>query len=166
MPNAPKIDLIAEVAAAGNALVPALKRLTKSLPKLKPEDLPIGAVADLLYDLRQAGKMLATLQAPFSDVLDPAVKLLEEHFVQKLMVGESSGVQGRTARVQVTESVVPTLDDPVKFYAFLKKTGDFELLNRALNRAAVNERWAAHKQVPGVGKFHVKRVSCTKLGGK
>ena len=54
----------------------------------------------------------------------------------------------------------------MKFYAHLKKTGDFELLNRALNRAAVNERWAAHKQVPGVGKFHVKKVSCTKLGGK
>jgi hypothetical protein len=70
------------------------------------------------------------------------------------------------ARVQITESVVPNLEDPVKFYAFLKKTGDFELLNRALNRAAVNERWAARKQVPGVGKFHVKKVSCTKLGGR
>jgi hypothetical protein len=166
MSSAPKIDLIAEVTVAGKALMPALKRLTKSLPKLKPEDLPIGAVADLLYDLRQAGKVLATLQAPFSDVLDPAVKLLEEHFVQKLMVGESSGVQGKMARVQITESVVPNLEDPAKFYAFLKKTGDFELLNRALNRAAVNERWAARKQVPGVGKFHVKKVSCTRLGGR
>jgi hypothetical protein len=166
MPSAPKVNLVAEVTAAGKALMPALKRLTKTLPKLSPDALPIGAVADLLFDLRTARKTLAVLAAPFEDLLGPAEKLLDEHFIQKLAVGESSGVQGRTARVQVTESVVPTLDDPVKFYAFLKKTGDFELLNRALNRAAVNERWAAHKQVPGVGKFHVKRVSCTKLSGK
>jgi hypothetical protein len=132
----------------------------------KPEKLPVGSVSDALYDLRQTGKLVASLQAPFSDLLDPVVKALEEHFIQTLAIGESSGVQGMHSRVQITESVVPTLEDPVKFYAFLKKTGEFELLNRALNRTAVNERWALKKQVPGVGRFHVKRVSCTKLGGK
>ena len=166
MPSAPKIDLIAEVQAAQKVLAPAIKRLAKVLTKLDPEKIPIGALADLLYDLRQTGKLLATLQAPFGDVLEPAIKLVEEHFVQKLAVGEASGTQGHMARVQVTESVVPTLEDPVKFYAFLKKSGDFELLNRALNRTAVNERWSLKKQIPGVGKFHVKRVSCTKLGSK
>lgn len=164
--QAPKLDITVEISAASKALAPAVKRLTKSLAALDPASLPIGALADTLYDLRQLTKQLNSITAPFDDALTPAVKLLEEHFVQTLAVGESSGVQGLKSRVQVTDSVIPVVEDWPKFYAAIKKTGSFELLNRAVNRTAVQERWDAHKEVPGVGKFHAKKVSCTKLSGK
>lgn len=164
------LNVTAEVAAAQKALAPAVKRLTKLLAQLQPEKLPIGAVADAFYDMRQLSKVLKAVLDPFDDLLLPSVKATEEHFIQKLAVGESSGVQGLRSRVQVTESVVPVVetgaDGWVKLYAHIKKTGEFELLNRALNKNAVQERWDAKKPVPGVGKFHAKKVSCTKLGGK
>ena len=161
-----KVDITAELEAATKALAPALKRLTKAVAALDPAGMPVGSLADLLYDLRLLGKQLKAPTAAFDDLLAPVLKLVEEHFIQTLSVGESSGVQGKKSRVQVTDSVVPTVVDWEKFYAHIKKKGEFELLNKAVNRAAVQERWDAHKELPGVGKLHIKKVSCTKLSGK
>ncbi len=52
------------------------------------------------------------------------------------------------------------------FYKYVARTKSFDLLNRAVNREAARERWDARKQVPGMDKFHAKKVSCTKLNGK
>ena len=57
----------------------------------------------------------------------------------------------------------PVVQDWDKFYANLKKKGEFDLLNRALNKRAVKERWEDGKTVPGVGTFKVTTVSVTKL---
>lgn len=164
--SAPKLDMTPEIAAASKALAPAVKRLNKILEKFSAERTPIGAVADTLYDLKQLTKVLNTLTAPFEDLILPSVKATEEFIVGKLAVGEASGTQGSKARVQVTESLVPIVKDWPKFYAHIKKTGEFELLNRAPNRAAIVERWDARKQVPGIDKFNAKKVSVTKLSGK
>jgi hypothetical protein len=163
---APKLDITTEIIAATKALAPAAKRLAKVLGKLDPTTIPEGALADTLYDLRQLTKSLGSVTAQFDDFLSPAIKLVEEHFVQTLAVGEATGIQGKRSRVQVTEAIIPAVEDWEKFYMHIKKTGAFELLNRAVNRTAVQERWDAHKAVPGVGKFHAKKVSCTKLSGK
>lgn len=170
MAQAPKVDVLVEVTAASKVLAPAVKRLTKALAKLDLKGMPIGATSDMLYDLRQLTKLLGTLSAPFEDLLTPVIRQVEDHFVSTLAVGESSGVQGKKSRTQISELVVPVIDTSndgwKKFYAHIKKTGEFELLNRAINRAAITERWDAKKNVPGISKFHQKRVSCTKLSGK
>jgi hypothetical protein len=161
----PAVDVAKEVAAAVKALAPALARLKKA----RAVDLvkvPQGALADWLYDLRQARGVLGTVTAAFEDVLPAIIKGIDDHFVKTLKVGESSGVQGMRSRVQVTDTPIPQVADWEKFYAHIKKTGNFELLNRAVNRAAVKERWEQKRQVPGVTAFHAKTVSCTKLGGK
>lgn len=164
----PKLDITTELAAADKALAPALKRVKAALAKVDVEKLPTGALADLLYALRNFTKPLSTLLAGFDEVVDPKAKELEEHFIKTLAVGEMSGVQGAAARVQITESAIPTVapEDWTKVWAHIKKTGEWDLMNRAINRAAVVERWNNKKQVPGVGKFIAKKVSCTKLNGK
>lgn len=164
--SAPSVSINTELEAASKALDPAIKRLKKDLAKLDLKKLPGGAVADLLYDLRAVKSMLNALTKPLEEVLDPCCKEIEEHFIQTLEIGESSGLQGMHSRVQITESVVPVVQDWDKFYAHIQKTKSFELLNRAVNRKAVEERWENKKQVPGVDKFHAKKVSCTKLSGK
>jgi hypothetical protein len=161
-----ELDITKEIQAARKALDPALKRLVKDLRGLDPKKFPIGAVADLLYDLRGLAPQLSVVTAQFDDVIGPAAKLVQDYFIDALKVGEASGVQGRYSRVQITDNPVPTVADWKKFYAHIKKSGEFELLNRAVNRAAVKERWDAKKQVPGVTVFHDKKVSCTKLNGK
>lgn len=162
----PKVDIQAEIAAATKVLSPAVKRLTKALAKFDPKCMPVGALADLLYELRQVAKLPVALADPFNDVLAPTIKLIEEYFIQTLMVGESSGVQGKRSRVQITDPVIPVADDWSKIYAYIVKKKAFELLNRALNKAAIQERWDAKQQIPGIKPFRIKKVSCTKLGGK
>jgi len=163
--SAPVVDVNREVMVAERALRPALARL-KKVAKIDLGKIKLGALADHLYDLRAAKAALNGITVAFDEVLPVAIKNLEEHFISTLAVGESSGVQGMKSRVQISDNPIPTVEDWAKFYAHIKKTGNFELLNRAVNRAAVKERWEEKKQVPGVGVFHDKRVSVTKLNGK
>ena len=165
--KAPDVDIAKELQAAVRALEPARRRLEKAL-RADPAKLPTGALADLLYDLREARRRLGALTEPLDDLLAPAAKAVEEHFVKTLKADEASGVQGRYSRVQVTPHDIPTVNPEgwPKLYAYIRRTGAFELLNRAVNREAVKERWKDKKQVPGVTVFHDKRVSCTKLNGK
>ena len=164
MPSAkpPSVDVSKEVAAAIKVLQPALAKLKRALA-LNPNAIAVGALADYLYDLRQAKAALSTITTGFDDVLPPAIKLVEDYFVNSLKVGEASGVQGMKSRVQVTDTPIPQVkaEDWLKFFTYVAKTKQWELLNHALNRAAVKERWERKRQV----KF-VTAVSCTKLGGK
>jgi hypothetical protein len=160
------LPAVGELELAIKALKPALTRLVKATKGLDPKRVPVGRLADLLYDLRSVGRCFNSITAPFDDVVGPAIKAIEEHFIDSLAVGESSGVQGLAARVQITTSAVPVVEDWDKFYKHIRKTEEFDLLNRAVNREAVKERWEQKKRIPGVGTFNAKKVSCTKLNGK
>jgi hypothetical protein len=153
-------------AQAAKLLTPVAKALDKELSALDIEALPQGAVSDLMYSLRQAAKVPSTAVASFTDVFGSVDKVLEEYFIAKLSAGESSGVQGSIGRVQVTTSVVPIVNDWPAFYAGMAKAKSWDLLNKALNRKAVQERWEQKKQVPGVGTFVAKKVSVTKIPGR
>jgi hypothetical protein len=163
----PTLDLSTELEAARKALQPALVKLKKHLSKMDDLTvLPMGAVADQLKQLRDIAKLMGDVVSPASELIGPAGKNIEEHFIQTLAVGEASGVQGLVARVQVTESPVPTPDNWDDIYKHVHKTKDFAILNRQLNREHIRELWDDKKQVPGVGVFHAKKVSVTKLRGK
>ena len=57
----------------------------------------------------------------------------------------------------------PIISKPELLYRHIKKTGNFDLLRRQVNPAAVKERWADGKKVPGVQKFPVVSLSVTKV---
>jgi hypothetical protein len=163
----PSTAITAEVVAAQKALAPALRRLTKILVADFTK-LPVGQAADLLYDLKQLSPQLATVTAPFEDALKPVIKSLEDYFIDSLEVGESSGTQGTYSRIQITSSSVPTIkpEDWQKFYEWVAKTKQWELLTHKVSTEAVRERWDQKKQVKFVTPYNVKKVSCTKLSGK
>jgi len=152
-------------AQAAALLTPVAQKLNKLLTPLELEGLLDGAASDLMYTLRQSAKTPATALAAFEDVFKPFDKRLEEHFIATLDAA-TTGVQGALSRVQVTVKSVPVVNDWTALYAHIAKKKEFDLLNKALNAAAVKERWEQQKQVPGVGSFIAKKVSCTKLGGK
>ncbi len=58
-----------------------------------------------------------------------------------------------TARLAVKD--VPQAEDWEKIYAHIKKTGEFDLLQKRLGERACQERWDAKVAIPGVKKFHV-----------
>lgn len=127
-------------------------------PKFKfPKAL--GACADRLYELRQ--KRLEEQKKV--DAIEAEEKALKEHIIQNLPKSEASGVAGKLARVTVVTKEVPQVEDWDAFYKYVKKTGNFDLMQRRLADAAVKERWEAGKEIPGVKHFQVVTVSINKV---
>lgn len=118
-----------------------------------------GEWPDLLHKMRQ--ERLA-LQKQV-DELEANEKAFKEHIILTIPKSNVAGVMGQQYKIQVLSKEVPQVKDWTSFYAYVKKTSGFDLLNKALNKAAVQERWDAGKQVPGVEVFDAVTVSLTKI---
>lgn len=127
-------------------------------PKFKfPKAL--GACADRLFTLRE--QRLEAQKAV--DLLAAEESAIKQHIINTLPKSEASGVAGKLARVTVVTKQIPQVKDWDKLYAHVKKTGQFELLQRRLTDAAIKERWENGKKVPGVEAFNAVTVSVNKV---
>lgn len=146
----------------------------KSRQERKPVKLPkgLGACADLLHDVRE--ERLTTNRVVEDMKKDEAA--ITNHIIDKLDKNDEGGAVGKRYKALVKLEDVYVVEDWDAFYAHLKKTGEFDLLNRALNQAAVKERIAMQnrpsgkrgenwkpKLPPGVGRFTAKKLSLTKV---
>jgi len=129
--------------------------------KIKIGKIPtgLGACADLLYRVREERLNMQRDVKEYEDF----EKELKRHLIDNLPKSDATGAAGKVARVQIEVEAQPVVEDWDKFYTHIKKKGEFDLLNRAVNRAAVRERWDAGKPIPGVGKFNATKVSVTKV---
>lgn len=118
----------------------------------------LGALADKLYTLRE--ERLAQQRAVA--VLEDEEKALALHILDTFPKQELEGARGKVGKVNRQTKIVPKLSDPDKFYAHLKKTGEFDLLQRRLHEAAFVARWDAGKVIPGTEKFTVVSLSISK----
>lgn len=116
-----------------------------------------AARADFLYEVSHAE--LKTARDAYQK-LDKFISKLENWFVQEFR-DDQRGVTGKVGRVEVKSKDIASVEDWDAFYKHIKKKGEFELLNRAVNQKAVKERWEQGKQVPGVGTFVKKVISLT-----
>lgn len=119
----------------------------------------LGACADKLYELKQ--KRLDMQKAV--DVVEAEEKALKEHIINNLPKSEASGVAGKVARVTVVTKEIPQVKDWEAFYKYVKKTGQFDLLQRRLTDAAIKERWENGKEIPGVEHFNATAISLNKV---
>ncbi len=119
----------------------------------------IGACADLLYTTR--AKRLAIQKE--AEVFEELESKLKAYIIDTLPKSEASGVAGKVARVSVEVKKVPKVEDWDKFYAHIKKTGDFALLGKSLGKEHVKEVLDAGKKLPGMGTIPVVTVSLSKL---
>lgn len=115
--------------------------------------------ADLLYEVDNT----RLARGKEVEALKKFVSKLEKWFIQELPETDSTGVAGKVARVQIRKKERASVVAWDVFYAHIKKKGEFELLNRAVNAKAIKERWENGKQVPGVEKFVYRDVSVTKV---
>lgn len=166
-----------KLAAKAKAAVAAAPEAGKEkAPRVMPPDFKppktLAATADLLYTTRQA-------RLEESKVIKAKENIegwCRDRLIDELPKGEASGVAGKVCRVSIGSKQVPQVDDWSKLYAAIvanylshkkRKTGQedgaFSLLNRALNAAAVEERWVAGETVDGVKSFPVTTVSVNKL---
>lgn len=122
----------------------------KVKPKLKykvPKTL--GAAIDLFAKV-QAGRQLLTQKAEAEKEQE---NLLEEAIFKMFKKSELEGAKGKLGVAGIHKSDVPTTKTWPKVFAYIKKTGDFDLLQKRFSIEAVRERWAAGKKIPGVDVF-------------
>lgn len=119
----------------------------------------LAACADLLYTTK-ARRLEVQKQV---DELEKQEIQLKEYIINNLPKSQATGVAGKLARVTLVQKTKPQVQDWDKFYAYVKKNGAFEMLQRRLSDAAIQERWDNKKQVPGVEPFKVTTVSVNKV---
>lgn len=116
----------------------------------------MAACADLLYDKRTARLAADKVAAGLKDDENALI----EHIIQTLPK-DSRGAIGKHHMVKVVndEKLVVKEWDP--FYAYIKRTGRFELLQKRLGEGAAQELIDDGKKIPGLDKFTVVKVSLT-----
>lgn len=119
----------------------------------------IGACADLIYKIREQRKKAQKV----IDEFDAQEAIIREHIINTLPKSDTTGVSGKIAKVAVVTKTVCQVENWDKFYAYIKKTGAFELMQRRVSDGAVKERWDQKKKVPGVTPFLVPTLSVNKL---
>lgn len=140
----------------------------------KPIKLPkaLGACVDLLHETREA--RLSTNRVAEDIKKDEAQ--IAGYIIDNLDKRDEGGAVGKRYKAIIKLDDTYIVEDWDAFYAHVKKTGEFDLLNRALNQAAVKERISAQvapsgkkgenwkpKLPPGVGKMTAKKLSITKV---
>lgn len=120
----------------------------------------LGKAIDALFDKKQ--ELSKLVNDPKITKTKGEVTELEEHVFALLRKQKALGGAGTKAKVTITESNVPVVQDWDNFYRHIQETGDFDLLGRSLKVPAVRERWDDHKEVPGVGVFVKTKLSVTK----
>lgn len=131
---------------------------TIAKPKYKFPKM-LGACADRLFELRNT--RLAMQKEV--DVIEAEEKALKEYIINTLPKSEASGVAGKLARVTLVKKDIPQVNNWDVFYKYVKRTGQFDLLQRRLTDTAIKERWDSGNEVPGVGHFNAVSVSISKV---
>jgi hypothetical protein len=119
----------------------------------------MGLCADRLYKLKEAKTAAGKAFAAIED----EEKALKEHIINTLPKSNASGVSGKIGCVRVEAKSIPQVNDWPVFYAHVKRTGSWDLMQRRLSEAAVKARWEANKKVPGVVEFTAVVVRLSKV---
>lgn len=126
-------------------------------------EISLGKQIDKLAKLRQDK---VGLDAKVKDV-EAQINALKAEILESL---QSSGMQkasSKTLTVSVKQDVVPEVTDWDAFYAFIKKSNNFHLLQRRVSSPAwreLHEQLAAKKkEVPGTTPFVKVDLSITTL---
>lgn len=126
---------------------------------LTPEQM--GFLVDQ-FKLAEAERLVADKAAEAKKVLETKIKLT---LIGQLKTQKTSAIGGKTFKVEYTTEDQPTVKDWPKFYAHILKTKNWDLLERRVGKVAVKLRWEDGKEVPGVDRFPVDKLSFTKLKG-
>ena len=119
----------------------------------------MGACADKYYQLQQKRREMQKAAAE----VEAEEKAIKAHIIEHLPKSEASGIAGKLARVTVVTKEVPQVKDWDAFYKHVKRTGNFELLQKRVGNTAIQERWDNGKEVPGVEHFTVVTLSMNKV---
>jgi len=114
--------------------------------------LTVGSRIDALYDLKQKKREASAVV----DEIEEQIKLAELALIEVLDKEGMDKATGKKATVSISEAVVPQVDGPAgwdAFYAYIKKTGYFHLLERRPSVTGCRELFETKGKIPGVMPF-------------
>lgn len=123
-----------------------------------PPEQSIGSLVDELYELNQRK---AEINKELKD-LNAVIEDIEEKIFGRLDQLEIDQVRGRTAKVTVTHSVVPTVKDWEAFHRYVKENDMLYLFERRVSTAAWRELHQSGETVPGTEPFTKRGLSVRK----
>lgn len=115
-------------------------------------------LATLRKLMDQADALYAELK-PIEDQIDA----LRETLINEFTAAELSSTTAAGLRVTRTQSMVPTIVDRLKFFAYAARKANWDLLKNGVSTEAWRERMEAKKVVPGVEPFNRVGISVTRL---
>lgn len=129
-------------------------------PKLDgviPENL--ATCVDKYYQVRE----YRLAQQKLVDEIEEYEKALRENLIENIPKSDMTGVAGKLARATIDIKEIPRVENWDDLYKHISRTKSWELLGRKVGEAAVKERWASGKTVPGVRKFKTRVVRINKV---
>jgi len=118
----------------------------------------LGACIDELYRQRTAR---IELQRKADDLREKE-HLLEQHIRGLLAAQGLESSRGKAATATVTTRTIGSVVDWARLFAYIKKTGNFDLIQRRINDTAFRARLDDGVEVPGVEAITVQSLSLTK----
>lgn len=86
---------------------------------------------------------------------------LESHIIDLFTAEDINKVGGSQGTVTLKEKDVPRITDYEALCKHIKKNDAWDLLQRRPGEVACQSRWEAGEEIPGVEKFHVKKLALT-----
>lgn len=120
----------------------------------------MGACIDLAYTLRRER---LRLEADIKRRREDETRL-KEHMLQRFRKQDLDGGRGRVGQASISKLTVAQVEDWDRLHAYIRKTGEWDLLKKSINDAAYRERLEARRRVPGVVPFVVVKVHINKRG--
>lgn len=136
--------------AANEAVAPADKQMTTS------------QMVDRLWKLREEKRVLAAKLKPIEAEYDELEKTLKNALIE----GQLAGSKTKLASASLSEEVVGNIKDWDSLTAYIKKSGNFHLLQRRISNPAFRELaglLAKKGGVPGVEAFTKINLTLTSL---
>ncbi len=87
--------------------------------------------------------------------------MIETRVLELFKKEELDGLRAKGVLASIKRSDVPVIENDKEFYAHIKKTGEFDLLERRPAKEACRARWKDGKKVPGVGIFTKVGINLT-----
>ena len=126
----------------------------------EPDLLLLATKADAYKELRD--KRLALKREV--DSLYQQEKDLKHELIVYLQSSKGvTGVSGHLCRIALRPKHTAQVEDWDALYDHIRKTGEFELLQRRVGEGAVKERWDDGAVVPGVIDYQTDDLSVTKV---
>jgi len=119
----------------------------------------IGSRIDALNQLREDKRALEEK----IKIIEGSYHELEEALMEDLETQGMDKATGKKATVSISSTVVGNLVDDKAFFAYVKKTGYFHLLQRRLSDPAIRELLESKGSIPGVEPFVKKRLNLRTL---